>query len=113
MVWLVEGSEDTAARGSFLGVVKEKHTILQGKVVGVAADGKGLTLEVPPPRDSPRGAEPKRVDVKLTDKTNLVYYGIGPAGAKPAEGYGAWVMLEDGSTEAAAQVGFFGSHSRR
>src|SRR5262249_40805629 len=112
-VWLADGSQDTAAKVALQGVVKERYQTLRGRVAAVAADGRGLTLELPPARDARgdggrRGAEPRKVDVKFTDKTNVIYHGVGPGGARPTEGYSAGVILEDGSPDTAAQVYLFG-----
>jgi RNA polymerase sigma factor (sigma-70 family) len=103
-VWLAEGSKDTAARVVFQGVPKERHRTLYGKVAGVAEDGRAVTLET-------RGEG--RSDLKLTDRTEVVYQNVGPDGAKPTEGYFAQVTLEDGSPDTAAQVLFVVPGGRR
>jgi RNA polymerase sigma factor (sigma-70 family) len=110
-VWLEEGSKDSAAHMSLRGVVRQRWSLVAGQVVGVGKDGKGFTLELPA-----RGRElPERVDIKITDKTRVAYHGVGPDGAKPAEGYAAQVRLVDESKDTAAVVLFAkrGGGSRR
>lgn len=103
-VWLVDGSPDVAFKINFMGTAREREIpTVAGKVLAVAADGKSLTIETPPPRDV-RGGAAKKVEVKLTDKTNLLYNGVGPGGAKPTVGYLASAVLEDGSMDTAVQV---------
>lgn len=110
-VWLVDGSKDTAFKVEFFGPEpKSRHNIIQGRVAGIAADGKGISVEG---RPDGRGEVAKKVDIKLTDKTNVIYHGVGPGGAKLTEGYFVQVYLEDGSTDTAAQVGLAGSLGRR
>jgi RNA polymerase sigma factor (sigma-70 family) len=81
-----------------------------GKVVAVSKGGDAITLEQPP---AARGEEPKKVEVKLGDKTAAVYYNVGPDGTKPAEGMTARVWLEDGSKDAAARVVLAGTVKER
>jgi hypothetical protein len=61
-----------------------------GKVVAVADGGKSITIEVPV-----RGEEPTRMQVKIGEKTTVVYHNVGVDGAKPAEGMQARVWLSD------------------
>jgi RNA polymerase sigma factor (sigma-70 family) len=100
-VWLEVGSKDRAAKVSFVGQVSEKDPWIGGKIVGVAADGKGFTLELPIHQ---RGEEAKRIEVKLTDKTQVVFVGVGPNGAKPTEGYEARIRLDSAAKDTAVQV---------
>jgi RNA polymerase sigma factor (sigma-70 family) len=97
-VWFAEGSKDRVEQVLFQ-APEEEGQVLRGRVVGVAPGGKGFTVELPP---AERGAEGKRVEVKITDRTRVVYMGVGPDGARLTEGYAAQVWLEDGS--AATQV---------
>jgi hypothetical protein len=108
-LWLAPGSKDTAARVVFQGVPKERYTTLYGKVVGVAADGRGVTLETRPTGRE----EPPKHEVKFTDKTRVVYQGVGPDGAKLTAGHFAQVELEDGSSDTARQVLFTVPGGRR
>jgi RNA polymerase sigma factor (sigma-70 family) len=101
-IWLAEGSKDTAARISFQGAVKEREELVVGKVVAVAPGGKGVTLEI-----RPQGREEApRKEIKFNDKTEIVFHGVGPGGAKPTEGQLAQVWLEEGSKDTAARVLF-------
>jgi hypothetical protein len=72
-------------------------------VVGVSKDGATITLEQP---SAVRGEEPKRVDMKLTRQTRIMYSNVGPDGAKPTVGYLAWMRLIDGSKDTASHVTF-------
>jgi RNA polymerase sigma factor (sigma-70 family) len=103
-VWLADVTKDNAARIVFQGTPKERWEMLEGKVAAVAADGKSITLEF---RSRERRDEaPKKVEYKLSDKTNLIFYGVGPDGTRPAEGQIARVYLEDGAKDVAVQVEF-------
>lgn len=101
-VWLADGSKDTAAKVLFIGATPERWTMVTGKVIAVAKDGKSFSVE----GVTKRGEEPKRVEVKLTDKTQLSFFGVGPGEAKITEGMVAQVRLLDGSTDTAGQVIF-------
>jgi RNA polymerase sigma factor (sigma-70 family) len=79
----------------------EGLTTVAAPVVKVSPDGKTITLEMPA---EARGEEPKRVDIRITDKTEVVYNGVGLNAAKPAEGQHAHVWLKAGSTDTAAKV---------
>ncbi len=102
-IWLAEGSKDTAAKASVSGVVRERGTMIGGKVASVAKDGKSITLEA---RPEARGEEPKKIEIKLTDKTKVAYFGVGPDEAKLAEGLFAQVRVEDDAKDTAVQVQF-------
>jgi RNA polymerase sigma factor (sigma-70 family) len=91
-VWLEEGSRDSAVTVGLIAVPKLRWPLILGKVVGVSKDGKTITLEVPP---RTRREEPKPFDVKITPRTRVAYSGVGPDGAKPAEGYMAAILLDD------------------
>jgi len=99
-VYLEEGSKDSAALVGVSGVIKERGTQVAGKVLSVAKGGETITLEQPA---QGRGEEPKKIDVKITPKTRIAFYGVGPDGAQPTEGYIAQVRMEDGT---ALQVSF-------
>jgi RNA polymerase sigma factor (sigma-70 family) len=89
----------------------DQAMLIAGRVVAVGKDGKSFVLEVPSQERGERGAEPKKVDVKIADKTVVTYAGVGPDGAKPTEGYAAQVRLENGNT--AASVAFRGTAGTR
>jgi RNA polymerase sigma factor (sigma-70 family) len=102
-VWLADGSKDKAAKVVFAGTVPERWATVAGKVVAVAKDGSSFTLEQP---SGVRGEEPKRVEVKITAKTKVAFFGVGPDEAKIVGGMMAQATLLDGSTDTAAQVMF-------
>jgi hypothetical protein len=86
----------------------DKKVPLAGKVIDVAKDGKGFTLEI-----SGRDEEAKKLFIKMNDKTSIIYVGVGPNGAKPTEGYRATVKLAENSTDLAAGVTFHGPEGPR
>jgi hypothetical protein len=94
-VWLEEGSKDTAGSVRFIGTIPERGQLVAGRVAGVSKDGKTITLEQPA---RARGEEPKKIEVKIGAKTRVVYYGVGPGGARPSEGYAAQARVEEGTT---------------
>lgn len=81
----------------------ENPPSLAGKIVAVAKDGKAFTVETP---GAARGDDPVRQEVKLADKTKLIFSGVGTDGAKLTAGLMAQVWLADG---AAASVSLQGS----
>jgi RNA polymerase sigma factor (sigma-70 family) len=105
-VWLTEGSKDTAAKVIFVGTVPERWATVSGKVADVLeTDMAGMMIVIEQPLAA-RGEEPKRTKIKLTDKTRVVFFGVGPGEAKPAVGMDVVVRLLDGSTDTAAQATF-------
>jgi hypothetical protein len=76
-----------------------------GKVVQVVSTKAGTTFTVEQPA-TVRGEEPKQTKVQLSEKTKIVFFGIGPGEAKVTEGMRAQVRLLDGSTDTAAEVVF-------
>ena len=102
-IWLEDGSKDVAAKVALTGVVPERWTTIQSKVVAVSKDGTTITVEQPA---AARGEDPKRLEIHLTTKTRVAYSGVGPDEAKPAEGMFAMVRLVDGSKDTAAHVVF-------
>jgi hypothetical protein len=115
-VSLVSGSQDTAARVQFSdpdgaaawrGPPGDYH----GKVVAVAAGGKGLTLELQ--RVRPGDAEGKRVEVSFTPRTKALFDSVPPGGAKPTVGYSAEVWLAAGDKDTAVTVRYIGARPTR
>ncbi len=102
-VWLLAGEKEAAAKVVFTGTVPERWTTIAGKVVAVAKDGSSITVEG---QAKVRGEEAKRVEVKLTAKTKVAYFGVGAGEAKPAEGLMASIRFLDGSADTAAHVTF-------
>jgi RNA polymerase sigma factor (sigma-70 family) len=103
LVWWADGSKDTAAKVAFTAPAPERWKMLTGKVVAVGKDGSSFTLEQPA---TVRGEEPTRTEIKLSTKTRISYFGVGPDGAKVTEGLIAHVALLDGSKDTGAQVTF-------
>ncbi len=60
----------------------------RGKIVAVAKGGKSITIETPA---TERGGAPVKHDLKLTDKTEVKFFGVGLGGAKLAEGLQAQI----------------------
>jgi hypothetical protein len=83
------------------GKVPSQKPSLTGKVVQVASDGKGFTLEAPPTR---KGEKPARHAIELQARTEITYFGVPREGEKPTVGYIAVVWLKANSTTAAAEV---------
>jgi RNA polymerase sigma factor (sigma-70 family) len=109
-IWLADNSKDTADTAHFAGSeqVEERNgpqADVVGKVASVAKDGKSATLETPP---QARGEEPKKTEVKIGDKTAIVFQNVGPDGAKVGEGQMARIWLESGSKDTAAKANFAG-----
>jgi RNA polymerase sigma factor (sigma-70 family) len=102
-VWLADASKNTAAKVSLTGTVPERWTTVSGKVVAVAKGGNSFTIEHPA---AVRGEEPKRTEIKLTERTKVAFFGVGPDGAKIAEGMMAQATLLDGSADTASLVTF-------
>jgi len=90
---------------------QEKRADLMGRVTAVSPDGHSLTLAMSP-RPGPDGQPPARdarteqTVVILTDKTKLLFFGVGEGQAQPIAGQMAMVWLEEGSKDQAARVRF-------
>jgi RNA polymerase sigma factor (sigma-70 family) len=74
---------------------------ITGKIVGVAKDGKSITLETPPVE---RGGEPVKQTIKLNDKTEQKFFGVGPGGARLTEGMPARVWTGEGLKDVATKM---------
>jgi RNA polymerase sigma factor (sigma-70 family) len=103
-VWYTDDGK-TAAVVKFIGTAVEgrrdrPEPDKRGKVVGVTDEGRALLVEVP----GGRGEEPTKFNVKLTDKTSVVFNGVSLDGAKPAEGQYAHVWYAEGSKDTAAML---------
>jgi RNA polymerase sigma factor (sigma-70 family) len=106
-VWLIEGSKSTASKVLFGGGVEktgrdvpEAKADTAGRIVGVSKDGKVLTVEPP----AVRGEEVVKHEIKVDDKTNLIYFQVGADGARPSEGYVARVWYAAGSKDTASKL---------
>jgi RNA polymerase sigma factor (sigma-70 family) len=102
-VWMVDGSKDKAEIVAVFAAPKQRWASLEGRVVGVSKDGKSFTLQG---RPMARDEEPTKIDVKISDKTHVSYFGIGTGEAKLTEGYFVRVLLVDGSKDVAMSVMF-------
>src|SRR5262249_26328899 len=127
-LWLEEGSPDTAAKAHFVDPNREQDALRVGKVVGLAKDGSGITLEVPA-RDRGGGSAggpgrpatpislvvpaegPSKIDLKFTPTTEITFQGVGPDEAKLTEGYAARVWLTEGSLATAGKAVFLGART--
>ncbi len=114
-VSLVSGSKDTAARVRFSGTDtmatwRGPRSDYRGKVVALAAGGKGLSLELQ--RARPGDAEGRRVEVRLTPRTKALFDSVPPGGAKPTVGYTAEVWLAAGGKDTAVTVRYLGARPR-
>jgi RNA polymerase sigma factor (sigma-70 family) len=107
-VWLLNGSKDAADIMHFSGSeqIEERggpHADVTGKVVAMSNDGNSVTVAIQP---QVRGDEPTKMEIKLGDKSAVVYQNVGPDGAKMTEGYMARIWLENGSKDRAAKISF-------
>jgi hypothetical protein len=75
-------------------------------VTAVSKDGKTLTLELP---TRERGEAPTQQEIKLNDKTSVIYFEIGAGGDQPTNGYMARIWLVDGSKDTAGKIFFRGN----
>ncbi|MDB5320243.1 MAG: sigE 24 [Phycisphaerales bacterium] len=85
---------------------QERRADVMGRVTTVSPDGRTITITAPPPRpagDQP-AARPEPATVTLSDRTQLLFFGVAEGEAKPAPGQMAMVWLEDGSKDQAARV---------
>lgn len=83
--------------------VKEKKLSVAGKVTAVSADGRRITLEG---KAGKNGGEPVRTDLRLTERTKLIYFGVEKGADKPTVGYLATAWLDDNAPDTAVQVAF-------
>jgi hypothetical protein len=113
-VWLADDGK-TAGKIQLIGMAGDvgrrdgKQPDFGGKVVAVGANGKSLTFE----SRGGRGEEPKKEEIKLEDKTSIIYNNVGTDGTKLTEGYQAQVWLADGSKDTAAKVVLTGTVPER
>jgi ferric-dicitrate binding protein FerR (iron transport regulator) len=105
-VWLADGSTDTAAAVTFKGNKSSAPApSLSGRVSGVSADGKEITLELAPPK---KGKPAAKATIKIVEKTRATYALVPFFAEKPTVGYHVSVWLADGSKDTAAAVAFSG-----
>jgi hypothetical protein len=90
---------------------QERRPDVSGRVTNVSADGHSLTISMPP-RPGPDGQPPARdargeqTTVNVSDRTQMLFFGVGDGEAKPAPGLMAMVWLDPGSRDQAARVRF-------
>jgi hypothetical protein len=87
----------------------DRRPDVMGRIANISPDGRTLTINVParPSADgqpAPRDARPEPVAVTVTDKTRLLFFGVGEGEARLAPGQMAMVWLADGSRTEAARV---------
>jgi hypothetical protein len=77
----------------------------QGKIVAVAKDGKSFTLEsTTSPTQRGEEAVKKQVTIKIDDKTELKFFGVGPDGAKLAVGLSVQIWITADAKDVAAKI---------
>jgi hypothetical protein len=81
----------------------EKKPVVTGRVIEVADDGRRITLEGKPGKP---GARPQQREIKLTDATVAVYYGVPREGDRPTVGYQAVATLDKEAPDTAVSVEF-------
>lgn len=103
-VWLEKGT-NVAVRVHLNGHQNPKKLPqMEGQVVAVAADGKGITLE------KRAKAEPvERIAIKFTDWTRVSFTNVARDGARMTVGSEVRVWLEKESANIAKSVTFFGT----
>ena len=102
-VRLREGTKDLADNVLFQGPAgRGRQPDVVGKIVGVARDGKGMTLEVASRRG--READARKADLRLDDRTVLVFSSVAAGGARLREGYTAQVWLDEGGVAGSVQL---------
>ena len=87
----------------------ERRPDVMGRVASVSPDGRSLTINVPPRpagdgQPPPRDARPEPTQVTVTDRTKLLFFGVGDGEAKVMPGQMAMVWLAEGSRNEAARV---------
>jgi RNA polymerase sigma factor (sigma-70 family) len=115
-VWLERGSKTDAVEIRFHATdgLDRGRGVPQGTLSSrqftLSQDGKVITMELPPQE---RGGEGSKVDIKIDDKTRLLYHNVAPGGDQPSEGYIATVLLAEGSKDTAAAISFLAPHKDR
>lgn len=80
---------------------------ISGTVVRVDRDGQGLALKIPFKVEG----GPSSKEIRITDRTQLVFSNVGPNEARLTEGYGANVWLENDTRNVAARVHLSGNRN--
>jgi hypothetical protein len=100
------GNEPAGGRDA---AAAERRPDVMGRVAAVSPDGRTLTINVPPRpagdgQPPPRDARPEPTQVIVTDRTKLLFFGVGDGEARLMPGQMAMVWLADGSRNEAARV---------
>jgi RNA polymerase sigma factor (sigma-70 family) len=74
---------------------------VQGAIKSVANDGKLLTI-VTKPKD--KNSDEETIEVKLTDKTQVLFFGVGTGETTVNQGQGVAIWLEEKSKDTAAKA---------
>jgi hypothetical protein len=93
MVWVDEKDKASATLALFHAGEASTGNVLAGPVTAVAADGKSFTIEVGAKK---KGDEARKVEVKLTESTRVLFQLVKADGAKPTVGYTAMILLAPG-----------------
>jgi hypothetical protein len=81
----------------------QKKAMLSGRVVVISADGKRITLEG---KAGKKGGSPNRREVRLTDSTEITFYGVLLGTDHPTVGYAALATLDPNAPDTAIAVEF-------
>jgi RNA polymerase sigma factor (sigma-70 family) len=79
----------------------ENPADVNGIIAAVSDDARTIKVDIPAPV---KGDPPTTVEIKVTDKTKLSYFGVDSNGENPMVGYTILVWFEEGSKEKAAGV---------
>ena len=79
---------------------------LIGRVIAVSKDAKSFTFEG---GAADRPAESVKFEVKIGEKTAIIYFAVATGGAKPTVGYAVALWMDDTVKGLAARVSFGGS----
>jgi hypothetical protein len=79
----------------------EKMPDLVGQIMAVSNEARTITLTIPP---QVKGDPPTTAEVKFTEKTKFIYFGVDAAGETPTVGYVAQVWLAEGSQDTATGI---------
>src|SRR5687767_14484917 len=87
----------------------ERRPDVMGRIATVSPDGRTITVNAPPRptaegQPPPRDARPEPVQVTVTDKTRLLFFGVGDGEAKLTPGLMAMVWLDEGSKDQAGRI---------
>src|SRR5581483_7700000 len=93
----------TVKSGEKRDIAFEKKLSAFGKVIAVSSDGKSITIEGPAPKP---GADPASSVVEISERTELIYYGMRTSGDKPTVGYRVVAWLDRAAPTQATRIEF-------